>query len=110
MDFTVERVEGVTVCRANEQLTINNRGVFKEKVLGRIAAGDRKFVFDFGPSDFIDSAGLGVLVTLSKGVREAGGKLILAGLNEDLMRLFEFTRLDTLFEIAANRDEALSAF
>jgi len=48
---------------------------------------------------YIDSSGLGVLVSLSKKIREQGGELRLAGLNADLQTLFELTKLDTLFSI-----------
>jgi anti-sigma B factor antagonist len=51
-----------------------------------------------------------VLVSLSKKIREQGGELRLANLNDDLRTLFELTKLDTLFHIANNREEALSSF
>ncbi len=72
--------------------------------------GERKFVIDFTNTGYIDSSGLGVLVSLSKKIREQGGELRLASLNEDLRTLFELTKLDTLFKIADTRDEALSGF
>jgi len=62
---------------------------------------------DFDQTGYIDSSGLGVLVSLSKKIREQGGELRLAGLNEDLRTLFELTKLDTLFKIAGSRAEAL---
>jgi len=43
-------------------------------------------------------------------VREGGGDLRLAGLNEDLRSLFELTKLDTLFAIDATQDQALANF
>jgi anti-sigma B factor antagonist len=51
-----------------------------------------------------------VLVSLSKKIREQGGELRLANLNEDLRTLFELTKLDTLFHIASDREEALASF
>ena len=47
-------------------------------------------------------------MSLSKKIREQGGELKLASLNEDLRTLFELTKLDTLFKIADSRDEALT--
>ena len=58
----------------------------------------------------IDSSGLGVLVSLSKKIREQGGELRLANLNDDLKTLFELTKLDTLFQIADTRERALESF
>jgi len=51
-----------------------------------------------------------VLVSLSKKIRDEGGDLRLAGLNEDLKTLFELTKLDTLFAITDSADQALAAF
>jgi anti-sigma B factor antagonist len=47
-----------------------------------------------------------VLVSLSKKIREQGGELRLANLNDDLKTLFELTKLDTLFQIADTRERA----
>jgi anti-sigma B factor antagonist len=67
-------------------------------------------VIDFSKTGYIDSSGLGVLVSLSKKIREQGGELRLAGLNADLQTLFELTKLDTLFAITGTAEEALAAF
>ncbi|MCY3699299.1 MAG: STAS domain-containing protein [Gemmatimonadetes bacterium] len=107
MTFSIETVGACTLVAVGGQLTINNRGEFKERVLARLAGGDTDFVIDFTAADYIDSSGLGVLVSLSKHIRDAGGRLTLAGLNEDLQRLFALTRLDSLFEIAESRAAAL---
>ncbi len=79
-------------------------------VLEAIDAGERKFVIDFSNTGYIDSSGLGVLVSLSRKIRDSGGELRLSGLNEDLHTLFELTKLDTLFTIAATAEEAVAAF
>jgi anti-sigma B factor antagonist len=73
-------------------------------------AGEQKFVVDFSETGYIDSSGLGVLVSLSKKIREAGGDLRLAGLNDDLRTLFELTKLDTLFTIMGSAEEATASF
>jgi anti-anti-sigma factor len=75
--------------------------------LEELRGGARKFLIDFDETAYIDSSGLGVLVTLSKKIREKGGELRLANLNDDLRALFELTRLDTLFQIADSREQAL---
>src|SRR4051794_10970005 len=79
------------------QLIAGNRQQLKEAVLPEIDRGARHFVIDFADTGYIDSAGLGVLVSLSKRIRESDGTLRLANLNEDLRTLFELTKLDTLF-------------
>ena len=110
MSFTVEKSGDVTVVAVTGELIVGNRQEFKQGVLDSLDPRVTKFVFDFTDCGYIDSSGLGVLVTLSKKIRERGGELRLAGLNEDLIVLMELTRLDTLFNIADSRAEALQGF
>tara|TARA_B100000929_G_scaffold209119_1_gene166660 strand:+ start:510 stop:815 length:306 start_codon:yes stop_codon:yes gene_type:complete len=97
MGFKVVAKDDVTLIEVGGQLIVGNRQLLKEQVLDQLERGDRKFIVDFSKTDYIDSSGLGVLVTLSKKIREQGGQLSLASLSEDLRTLFELTKLDTLF-------------
>ena len=110
MAFTVRKQGGVLVIDVDGQLIVGNRQDLKQRVLDALDAGDRKFLIDFARTGYIDSSGLGVLVSLSKKIRDEGGDLRLAGLNEDLKTLFELTKLDTLFAITDSADQALAAF
>ncbi|GIT52156.1 MAG: hypothetical protein Ct9H300mP15_23690 [Gemmatimonadota bacterium] len=97
MGFKVVAKDDVTLIEVGGQLIVGNRQLLKEQVLDQLERGDRKFIVDFSKTDYIDSSGLGVLVTLSKKIREQGGQLSLVSLSEDLRTLFELTKLDTLF-------------
>jgi anti-sigma B factor antagonist len=112
MSFTVRKDEatGVTIVGVDGQLIVGNRHDLKQKVLEALEAGETRFVIDFAATGYIDSSGLGVLVSLAKKVREAGGELRLAALNADLRTLFELTKLDNLFTIADSTEEAVAAF
>ncbi len=110
MSCQMTEIGGVVLVQVNGELIVGNREEFKQTVLMRLEGGDRKFVIDFGDSSYIDSSGLGALVSLSRKIRESGGDLRLAGLNEDLRTLFELTKLDTLFQISDSRELALADF
>ena len=111
MTFSLRKeAGGVVVVTVDGQLIVGNRQELKQQVVDALDGGARKFVVDFTRTGYIDSSGLGVLVSLSKKIREHGGDLRLAGLNEDLQTLFELTKLDTLFAITRTTQEALTAF
>ncbi len=110
MGFRVLQNGEVTLVEVEGQLIVGNRQELKQQVLDRLEGGDRKFVIDFANTGYIDSSGLGVLVSLSKKIREQGGELRLSSLNEDLRTLFELTKLDTLFRIADTTEKALEGF
>ncbi len=101
---------GTAIVSVGAQLIVANRNELKEKVLEVLEAGTSKIVFDFADTGYIDSSGLGVLVSVSKKIREGGGALRLASLNEDLQMLFELTKLDTLFKICDTTERALKGF
>ena len=109
MTFSIAKVGEVAVVEVEGQLIVGNRQELKQKVLDELDRGERKFLIDFKQTGYIDSSGLGVLVSLSKKIRELGGELWLANLNDDLKTLFELTKLDTLFQISDTRDSALKS-
>jgi anti-sigma B factor antagonist len=110
MSFAIKKQGAVCVISVEGQLIVGNRQELKQKVLDELERGERKFLVDFTQTGYIDSSGLGVLVSLSKKIREAGGELRLASLNDDLRTLFELTKLDTLFQIASTREAALQTY
>src|SRR5689334_10530189 len=93
--------KGVTIVEIDGQLVVGNRQELKAMIQEALEAGDRRFLIDCTKTGYIDSSGLGALVTISKKVRELGGDLRLAGLNDDLRSLFELTKLDSLFRITS---------
>lgn len=101
---------GVLTVQVEGQLIVGNRQALKDMIQQALDRGDTRILIDFTRTGYIDSSGLGALVSISKKVREAGGELRLAGLNDDLRSLFELTKLDTLFAIADTREQALAAF
>ncbi len=111
MAFTASKdASGVYLIRVEGQLIVGNRQELKTGVSEALDHGERRFVIDFSRTGYIDSSGLGALVSISKKVREQGGELRLSGLNEDLRSLFELTKLDTLFAISDTAERAVTGF
>ena len=80
-------------------LFAGNRQELKQVVLDALDQGNRTVLIDFTDTGYIDSSGLGVLISLSKKIRERGAELRLTNLNGDLRTLFERTKLDALFQL-----------
>lgn len=87
-------------------LTQQTRDEFKARMLEELVTAQAdasspafKFRIDFTHCPDIDTTGIGVLVSVAKKIREAGGHVHAAGLNEDLAKLFELTKLDQVIGI-----------
>ncbi len=102
--------DGIVTVTVTGQLIVANRQDLKDVIAAAVDTGDRRFIIDFSDTAYIDSSGLGAMVSVNKRVREVGGELRIAGLNEDLRSLFELTRLDTLFAISNSVAEAAAGF
>ncbi len=99
MTFSVTRQDDTTRIDVGPQLGVANRQVLKNLVLDQLREGERRFLIDLARTRYIDSSGLGVLVSLSKRVGEHHGDLRLLNLNDELRVLFQLTKLDTLFKL-----------
>jgi anti-sigma B factor antagonist len=82
---------------------------FKEALLAGIEDGATIIVVDFARVTFIDSTALGVLVSGAKRVQPKNGRLDIVCTDENIIRIFEITGLDHVFDIYRTRDEALRA-
>ena len=72
---------------------------FRVEIKRLIDEGNKNFIFNFSQCDFIDSTGLGALVSIYKKCIEKDGSIQLKSLNSDVEKLFKLTRLDKVFEI-----------
>ncbi|ARV61288.1 sulfate transporter [Nostocales cyanobacterium HT-58-2] len=62
-------------------------------------------LIDLQDVKFIDSSGLGALVSVAKSVRNAGRKLYVCSINDQVKMLFELTKMDRIFEKFADQEE-----
>ena len=81
---------------------------FKEKLSEWIGSGSRRIVLNLCEVDFIDSSGLGAIVS---GLKKIGndGNLVICTVRESVMSLFRLTRMNRVFDIFASEEEAIGA-
>ncbi len=75
-----------------------------------VGKGHRKILLNLSEVDYIDSAGLGELVSAYTTVRKAGGELKLVKPNERVRDLIQITRLFTVFDVQPNEPAAIRSF
>ncbi|GGL97718.1 STAS domain-containing protein [Pseudooceanicola nanhaiensis] len=107
MELDAREVAGVTVISVHaERIDAAAAIRFKDAMRAAIPGGPRRIVLDLGAVDFIDSSGLGAIVSVMKGLAE-GQRLDLAALQPKVDKVFRLTRMDSVFAIHADLDRAL---
>ncbi len=99
-----------SVMKVSKRLDASNSAEFKSEAVSILGGSSvRVLVIDFSETGFLDSAGLGALVSILKSVSQSKDKrLALASLSPHVRQIFELTKLYRLFEIYNNVDEAVA--
>ena len=97
---------GVCVVCVDGDVEGNQSAVLTQFLGAMLLSGRRRFVLDLSLVGFIDSSGLAAVVTFLKRVRGEHGDLLLAGLQPEVRRVMDLTRLDRVFEALPTVQEA----
>ncbi|MHB1462771.1 MAG: STAS domain-containing protein [Armatimonadota bacterium] len=92
-----------------DHLDAGNVKEFKREIT-QVLNDNKKVVFDFGQLRFVDSSGLGAILSSLRTLNAAGGDLKLAALSKGVRALFELVRMHRIFDIFNTVDEAVKAF
>ncbi len=104
----LERADGCVVVRVGGELDADVAGLLRETVLG--ATPVDSLVIDLADVPFMDSAGLGAVISGLRHVREAGGRAGIAGPRAAVRRLLSMTGVDRLVPVAASPDTVIASF
>lgn len=112
MRIDVNQRDAVTLVKpACERLDLEVSVEFRAALLDAIAAGQRQLVIDLADIEFIDSSGLGALVSALKALRaQKEGDIRLASPQQPVVALLEVTRLNRVFSSYATADQAVQSF
>ena len=109
MRLEIKKSGRVTVVKSLENRMDAKVAVDFKTEIGRIVdEGDRWIVFDVSEITFVDSSGLGAIVSSLKMVGKEGD-LVIAGAGETVLSLFKLTRMDRVFHMFATEKEAVEA-
>lgn len=110
MELSVEVSNGVAVITPFvDELDASNTAEFKQQI-APILAEQHRVVIDLAPLRFIDSSGLGAMLSCLRQLSSNGGDLKLCGLSRAVRAAFELVRLHRVLDIYDTRAEAVKAF
>ena len=108
MQIRQEEKGGALIFRVEGDIDINSSPEVKKAFDQAVSAKKDKVVVNLKDVGYVDSSGLATMVEILKNLRSYGGTLKLTNLSSKVRGLFEITKLDKLFDILAEEDEALS--
>ena len=97
---------GWTVVEVDGDVDAHTAPMVREGVIKLLGQGHRHFVLDLGFVTFMDSMGLGVIVAITKRLRENEGSLRIASVSGRIRRIFELSGMGDSYEFYRSAEEA----
>ena len=111
MKATNRQVDGVAVVDMSGRITLGEGSVvLRDTIRDLIGKGSKKILLNLGDVTYIDSSGIGELVSAFTAVRREGGELKLLHLTKKVHDLLQITKLYTVFDIKDDEAAAIKAF
>lgn len=111
MKIATRQLDGVTVLDLGGRITLGEGSVqLRDAVRDLISKGQKKIVLNLGEISYMDSSGMGELVTAYTSVKNQGGELKLINLTKKIEDLMQITKLVTVFDIYDDEAKAIAAF
>jgi anti-sigma B factor antagonist len=111
MTITTREVNHVTIVDIHGRITLGEEtGLLRETVRNLIAEGKKKIVLNLAHVDYLDSSGVGELVSSFTTVRNSGGDLKLLALTKKVHDILNVTKLYTVFDIKDDEFTAVKSF
>lgn len=111
MKISERSVDGVTILDVSGKITIGEGSIeIRNKVRDLLQSSDKRILFNLGNVSYVDSSGIGELVSCYTTVTNQGGQLKLLHLTKKMKELLAITKLLTVFESYDDEGAALASF
>jgi anti-sigma B factor antagonist len=111
MKVNTRQVDCVTVLDLSGRITLGEGSVvLRDAVRDLLSKGNKKILANLADVNYIDSSGIGELVSAFTTVRNQGGELKLLNLTKKVHDLLQITKLYTVFDVKDNEASAIKSF
>jgi len=111
MKASNRRVDGVTILDLSGRITLGEGSVvLRDQIRELLGKNEKKILLNLGDVTYIDSSGIGELVSAFTTVRNQGGELKLLNLTKKVHDLLQITKLYTVFDVKDDEASAIKAF
>src|SRR6201997_4708046 len=111
MKASTRQVDGITIVDLSGRITLGEGSVvLRDTIKDLLSKGQKKILLNLGDVSYIDSSGIGELVSAFTSVRNQGGELKLLHLTKKVHDLLQITKLYTVFDVKDDEAGAIAAF
>ncbi len=111
MKASTRQVDGITIVDLNGRITLGEgSNALRDTIRELVDKGNKKILLNLGEVTYIDSSGIGGLVSAFNLTRSQGGELKLLKVTKKVHDLLRMTKLDTLFDVQDDEAAAIAAF
>ena len=111
MKIETRHVDAITILDLSGRITLGEGSVtIRDEVHNVLATGSKKILLNLGDINYIDSSGIGELVSAFTTVKNGGGELKLLNLTKKVHDLLQITKLYTVFDVRDDEASAISSF
>ena len=111
MKVTTRQIDGVTILDLSGRITLGEGSVqLRDAILDLLSKGSKLILLNLADVNYIDSSGIGELVSAYTTVRNQGGELKLLNLTKKVHDLLQITKLYTVFDVKDDEATAIASF
>ena len=111
MKASTRQVDGITIVDLSGRITLGEGSVvLRDNIRDIVGRGHKKILLNLGDVTYIDSSGIGELVSAFTTVRNQGGELKLLNLTKKVHDLLQITKLYTVFDVRDDEAGAIKSF
>ncbi len=111
MKISTRQVDGVTILDLSGRITLGEGSVtVRDTIRDLLNKGEKYILLNLGDVSYMDSSGLGELVSAYTSVKNAGGELKLLNLTKKVHDLLQITKLYTVFDVKDDEASAVASF
>ena len=110
MEINRRETGDIVIFDINGEIDLYNAPEIKEKIKDELNKNKVNVIINLDRVSYIDSSGIGVLISSLSNLKKIGGALKLINVYASVRKVFELTKLTSFFDIYDNEDDAITAF
>ena len=110
MEITTEQEANVIIIRVSGEMDLYTASELKDKFQSYYSQGITDYIIDFENLSYIDSTGVGTIISIYTTLRKQEGNLFISGMRGAVKKVIEFTKLTGFLPLVSSMDEARQRF